>query len=158
MTIKKLTVGIGAALGAMAFLAALIANAAEPSTCTFPAAPESFQSVGPQSKYEYTSHNRILCVLNRLIERSLTGGYLERSCQDISIPAATRQLAVFGLGGTVATNDPVIAPDPIDPTNPARVIADGVQQVDGTVVTAWYFNRDTVNARTVHACVYVRRS
>jgi hypothetical protein len=161
MTVRKVIVWGLATLGAAvigSILLTLVAGAAEPTTCSFPAAPENFQAVATMDYWTAVHHNRLICAVNRLIERSLTGGYLERACQDVAIPAATRQLVAFGLDGAVPTNNPVLAPDPIDTMNPSRVIADGVQQVDGTVATVWYFNRDTTSARTVHACVYVRRS
>jgi hypothetical protein len=157
---RRIIIAIVAALGVAVIgsvLLVLVAGAAEPNTCSFPAAAENFQSVQTMSLWTAVHHNRLLCAVNRLIERSLSGGYFEPSCQPIVVPAATRQLAVFGLTNEVPLSSPILAPDPVDAVNPARVVEDGVQEVSGTVAKVWYFNRDTVNQRTVTACVYVRR-
>lgn len=141
----------------VALVLGLASYAAEPTTCAFPAALDTFQSVAPRSTWNAFDHNRILCAINALQRRAKKSGELEHVCQAVNIPAATRQLVNVTLATSVTGTEPVFAAV-VDTTNPARLAVDAIQGLGGTTATVAVFNHDASSARTGRLCVSVVRS
>lgn len=157
----RLTIAVGLLVGAgLVALAitgfATAARGAEPTTCSFPALTDDFQSVASLDKWTFVHHNRLLCAVNRLQDRALAGGAPETKCTNITVPASTRQLVNITVDTSIPSNAPAFA-SAIDPVNPSRLAVDGIQGASGTTVAVWVFNHDSANARAGRACATVIR-
>lgn len=129
---------------------------AEPTTCSFPALTDDFQSVANLDKWTAPHHNRLLCAINRLQDRAIAAGAPETVCSNITVPASTRQLVNLTTASSIPANTPAFA-SVVDPVNPSRLQEDGIQGASGTTVAVWVFNHDSANSRAGRLCATVIR-
>lgn len=155
---KVLGALVGLMLLGLAGVSLRAALGAEPLfACAFPGNLDTFQAVAPQSTWNSTMHNQLLCALNALERRSKQNGVHESVCTSAVVPASTRQLVPIALSASVAGTEAAFA-SVLDTTNPSRVSAENIQGLSGSTVTVVVFNHDAANARTVKVCASVVRS
>jgi hypothetical protein len=151
-----IALGGALAFGLWALLLATAAQGAEPTTCSWPSAPDSFQAVHPYDTWTAKDHNRILCAINQLETRAGSVGDIETACASVTATPGQRKAVTIGLSAAVTGSPPVFA-TVVEAASPALLQISGVQGASGTSATVWVFNHDALNSRSGTACVQVIR-
>jgi len=124
-----------------------------------------YKSYNPKDHLINTEFNKVLCTINELQERLGTSGGTGGAgpsgsgigpvvCTAISVEAGAREQETLTAPGTLAGNEAVFL-TVLDTTFPSRLVAENVQSLSGTTITAWVFNHDAGATRIGTLCGHI---
>lgn len=131
--------------------------AVSPTGTVFPGSADNFQAVSPGDRWTSEKHNQILSALIAMQTSMFASGLPLVGCAAVSTTAGERKLVNVGMPSSLAGTEAAFC-GVKDTTNPSRIECDGVQQVAGSTVQVWVFNRDAANARSGTVCVQASRT